>query len=224
MKTNLALSIALLVVVLGCSNNPVNSSKEQPPQSMAAATTTCTVTPTLQAWNALTQTQKNAKILTVAQTMVGNNYSQYIPPVECKPWVQSYVVLPASGLMIGTNTSGNPNYFSWNSATCFNGQIVKMYSNSGSLPWINPGMIIQMWWTPRKSDGTLAAPGPHTAIVTANVFGYTDDTKNCMTWIDCNYRNDYTVRVHSISYADFKLFTTASASYPALGFSAYQIE
>ncbi|MDD5528061.1 MAG: hypothetical protein PHO56_03765 [Patescibacteria group bacterium] len=230
MKTNLFLSIALSAAIFGCgnSNYSLNSNKQSSEPlaktAVAAVATTCTITPTIQAWNALSQTQKNTKILAVAQTMNGCNYSRYIPPVECKPWVQSYVVLPASGLTIGSNTSGNPNYFSWNSATCFNNQIVKLYSNSSSLPWVVPGQIIQMWWTPRLASGSLGAPGPHTAIVVSNTSGYIDDTKNYMIWIDCNFSPKYTVSVHKVTYADFKLFTTATVNYPQLGFSVYQIQ
>jgi hypothetical protein len=45
MKTNLFLAIVLSAAILGCSNNPVNSSKEQ---SSAAVATTCTVSSDLQ--------------------------------------------------------------------------------------------------------------------------------------------------------------------------------
>ncbi len=227
MKKYLCFALVLSAAILGCSNNPVNSSKEQLVQPLAAVATTCTITPTLQAWNLLSQPQKNAKLLAFAQAMNGNNYSNYIPPVECKPWVQSYVVLPVSGITIGANTcdhGGTPNYYSWLSADCFNSQVVKLYSNASSLPWVAPGQIFQLWWTPRLANGSLGPQGPHTAIVVSNTSGYTDDTKNCMMWIDCNFSPKYTVSVHKVTYADFKLFTTATVNNPLLGFSVYQIQ
>jgi hypothetical protein len=227
MKTNLFFSIALLSAIWGCSNNPVNSSKEQPVQSLAAVATACTVTPIMQTWNSLTQTQKNAKILAVAQSMNGNNYSSI--GLQCKQWVQSYVVLPASGITIGANTcdyGGNPNYYSWLSASCFNSQVVKLYSSStGSLPIFFPGQIIQMWWTPKMANGSVGTPGPHTTIVVSDkISGSLDDSKDTMTWIDCNYAPKYTVSVHKISHAEFRTSATATTKYPQLGFSVYLIE
>lgn len=216
MRTNLFLSIALLATILGCSNNPVNSSKEQSSSVVAA---TCTITPTLQTWNTLSQTQKNAKILAVAQTMVGNNYSSI--NLQCKQWVQSYVVLPASGITIGVNsyTPNDPDNYSWESTTCFNNQVVKIYSNnSGFIPFLMPGMIIQMWWT------ASGVPGPHTTILISDKMYGLGDTKDTMTWIDCNYHPACTVSIHKITYASFKSMVTATTKYPQLGYSLYQIQ
>ncbi len=221
MKKYLCLVLVLSAAILGCSNNPVNSSKEQSVQPLASVATTCTITPTLQVWNALSQTQKNAKILTVAQTMVGNNYSSI--NLQCKQWVQSYVVLPASGITIGANTcsnGGNPDYHSWLSADCFNNQVVKKYSwNSGTMPYMLPGNILQIWWT-----NAAGVPGPHTAILVSDIMYGFGDVKDTMTWIDCNYNYDNTVRVHKITYAAFKSHATATQALPQLGFSVYQIQ
>ncbi|MDD5528064.1 MAG: hypothetical protein PHO56_03780 [Patescibacteria group bacterium] len=208
MKTNLFLSLVLAVAIFGCGNGnySVNSSKESLSKTEAVASVSgCTITPAMQAWNALSQSAKDLKLFSVALYDDGKDFSA--SKLQCKPWVQK-VVFAASGITVPGTQSGD---CSWGNDPC--GNIISRGSAAPSD--INSMDIIQMRWRCRLSIGGYET-GPHTAIVISK-----DATS--MKWIYCNYVKAYTVGMHTITFADFAKFTGPNSGASGTGYTVYHV-
>ncbi|MDD5528059.1 MAG: hypothetical protein PHO56_03755 [Patescibacteria group bacterium] len=209
MKTNLFLSLVLAVAIFGCGNGnySVNSSKESLSKTEAVASVSgCTITPAMQAWNALSQSAKDLKLFSVALYDNGKNFCA--ADIECKQWV-SNVVFVASGIRLPANTNGDR---SWGSYPCPN--IVSRGSISPAS--VNGMDIIQMWWRCPKKGGGYST-GPHTAIVISK-----DATS--MQWIDCNYLGCCLVGIHTVTFANFSAYTGPNSGAPGTGYTVYHIQ
>ncbi len=143
-------------------------------------------------WHAASQPQRNAWILQWAYQDNG-----YVG-LNCKQWPQQRVVPQASGGAVSVPpTAPDANGWYWAPAP-YVVQVPLPYQ----IAWAQPGWIVQM-----RIVGTKGVVIPHTAIV-ANVAitGYNSQTGaaiGTVTFIDSNWYNDNTVRVHSMSFAQF---------------------
>jgi hypothetical protein len=68
-------AVFLLSALFGCSNNPVNSGKEQSVQPVATLSSGCTQSAAMKAWEALSQATKDYKITNLAFCECGGNNS-----------------------------------------------------------------------------------------------------------------------------------------------------
>jgi hypothetical protein len=223
MKANLFLSIALLSAILGCSNNPVSSSKEQSTQSVATISSGCTQSAAMKAWEALSQATKDYKITNLAYCECGGNNSG-----QCWGWV-SHIVLAVSGNAVQIPVYYSNNMSVWQPAPCMPIQV-----KNTTIENCIPGDIIQMYWNVRTAKATATTPAKyevtqHTAFfLNGNI---TSGGVNGFTMLDCNFvagptsatKYNY-ISTHFVAYSDFHAFTTPTATYPKLGYSVYHIQ
>ncbi len=129
-------------------------------------------------WHGLSQSQRNTEILNTALDQVGDYTG-----LQCKAWVQDVVDEASDGVV---NPPQNQNDYTW-----YTSSNVRVLPRPFPIDAVQPGQIIQMRW--RNHDGSIH---PHTAIVK-------NKTSTKMTWVDCNWNGDETVRVHTIYFSDF---------------------
>jgi hypothetical protein len=134
MKTNLFLSMALSAAILGCNNNPVNSSKEQFVQPIAALSSGCAQSAAMKTWEALPQATKDSKILSLAASEIGK-YNTHNTGT-CYGWV-SYIVLTASGGAVQIPPYYPNNMSMWQDAPC-----MPIQGRSTMVEYCIPGDII----------------------------------------------------------------------------------
>jgi hypothetical protein len=206
MRKYLFLSLVLSVAIFGCSNNPINSSKEQSVQPVAAVASGCTQSAAMKVWEALTQTVRDDKIINLGNSEIGGTNSG-----QCKGWVTHIVKVASNQAIDIPSTCPDQRY--WYTNPC-----MPVYGRSTMIENVGRADILQMYYNVRHADGTFSV-GPHTAIVLSK-----NSTE--MVWIDCNFVGPGANRVgtHAVTYADFKLFTTPTTVNPNLGWSVYHIQ
>jgi hypothetical protein len=215
MKTNLFISLALSAAILGCgnSNYSINSNKQssEPLAKTAVVATAsgCVTNKTMIAWNLLSQAQMDALLLKIAKAEVGYNYCA--TDLECKAWVQK-IVLAASGVTLGINTSGG---LLWDQGTmmCMSNFLFRGSISPSSIGSLD---IIQMYWRYVNHSNGKVTICAHTAIVISN-----DGTT--MQWIDCNFTPCCVVAIHSVTCADFAKFTGPNSGASGTGYNVYHI-
>ncbi len=218
MKTNLFVSLAFLFVVLGCSNNPVNSSKEQSAQPIAALSSGCTQSTAMKTWEALPQATRDSKILAKANSEIGGHNTG-----QCWGWV-SHVVLTASGQAVQIPAYYPNNMSMWQDAPC-----MPIQGRSTMVEYCVPADIIQMYWNVRWADGTYH-PTQHTSFfLNGNV---TVGGVKGFYMLDCNFvaapannppKENY-ISTHFVSYSDFYAFTRPTSANQKLGYNVYHIQ
>jgi hypothetical protein len=208
MKKYLLIFLAVSSAILGCSSNPMNSSKEQSVQPVATLSSGCTQSAAMIAWEKLSQATKDSKILNLANS---ENGTVYTGPNQCKGWVTSEVLAASSGAINIPQTCGDQRY--WATDPC-----MPIYGRSTLITNVGPADILQMYWYVRYADGTFHLE-PHTAIVVSK-------NSTGMVWVDCNYvgPGNNNIAIHPMSYADFNLFTTPTAAHSNLGWSVYHVQ
>jgi|GEM_PF-3639212 hypothetical protein len=206
MKKYFFLSLVLLAVIFGCSNNPINSSKEQSAQPTMVASG-CTQSAAMKAWEALTQTARDDKIINLANSQIGGTDAG-----QCKGWVQ-HVVKAASNQAIDIPATNPTDQRYWYTDPC-----MPVYGRSTMIENVGRADILQMYYNVRLKDGSFAV-GPHTAFVLSK-------NATSMTWLDCNFVGPGANRIgtHTVTYADFKLFTTPTTKNPNLGWNVYHVQ
>jgi hypothetical protein len=225
MKINLFLFVALSVAILGCSNNPINISKEQSVQSVATLSSGCTQSAAMIAWEKLSQATKDSKILNLAASEVGK-YNTHNTG-QCYGWV-SYIVLTASSQAVQIPAYYSDNMSMWKDSPC-----MPVYGRSTMVENCVPGDIIQMYWNVRTARATATTPAKyevtqHTAFFKSG--NATQDGLKGFWMLDCNFvppatgsRNNY-ISTHFVAYSDFYAFTTPTSANPKLGYNVYHIQ
>ncbi|HTX86623.1 MAG TPA: hypothetical protein VMC41_00970 [Candidatus Nanoarchaeia archaeon] len=219
MKKYFFLLLALSAVILGCSNNPVNSSKEQSIQPVAAVASGCTQSAAMKAWEALSQATRDQKILSLATWEMGG-YNTYNSG-QCWGWVY-HVVSVASGCAVFIPLYDPNNMSMWQSAPC-----MPIQGRCTMIENCIPMDIIQMYWNVRMAGGTYKVT-QHTAFfLNGNV---TSNGVKGFFMLDCNFvpapsgPKDNYIGIHFVSYSDFYSFTRPTTANPKLGYNVYHVQ
>jgi uncharacterized protein (UPF0333 family) len=182
-------SLSLLVAMLGCSNQVIPLSVSRVQNSTVAAT----------GWNSMTQAQKDATILSVAEYFIGSTNG------NCKLFVDTVVGRASNKVVTIPGTDPNKQYFWYNDPS---GHVVNR--NITDITKVGSMDIIQMYiYLPVNGKMTWT---PHTTI---NV----SSDGNQMTWIDANWTAGK-VTLHYVTFAQFKTWV----SYSGAGFTVYHIQ
>lgn len=135
-------------------------------------------------WHALPQWQRNQAIVNATYRDLGKYLGD--PAGQCKVWVQN-VVARASGYHVWLPLNApDENGWYWR-------QDQHVVGISKIPEYIKIGEIIQMHWR-NQSTGNIT---PHTAIVIGT-------SSSGMEWVDSNWRKDFIVRTHTVTYSEFR--------------------
>lgn len=193
MKKYLLLSVGLLIA--SCANQgPVGIGE----------TASSTVAVTADQWNALTQSQKDMTIFSVAVASIGNNSP------NCKEAARTIVSTANGGAvnLPSTNADGK----SW---APYSRTVNRNVTNIASIGTMD---ILQIYYYAPSNPRVWE---PHTAIVVSK-------NATSMTWIDGNYVSPGTiVGQHTVTFSQFNNWINPGVNPPAgksAGFTAYHVQ